>query len=301
MAQVDIGDNSANRFMRWCFTINNPDALLSPPKGCKGFIYQLEIGDSGTPHYQGVIVFDKPIRFTTCKNRLPEGAHIEPARNWMASLRYCQKEETRVAGTSPHFYGTLSPDQPKPKKVALEEVAQLLQTTSVNEIALNYPGIYIRNAKGLRDYKGILESAKRVNTGFQKPNIIVLTGPSGCGKTRSAYEMDFRAFRLIDHKNFWFDGYEGQKTIILDEFRCNIPFGDLLIFLDGHGQRQQIKGGYVNLTHDNIIITSNILPYDWYGEMPMGMREPLYRRLRQFAQVLNWSDEDDEFIKVDLL
>ena len=58
--------------------------------------YQTEIcPDTGRTHRQGALQSSKQIRFTTMK-RLLQGVHIEPARNWHALLKYCEKTETRL-------------------------------------------------------------------------------------------------------------------------------------------------------------------------------------------------------------
>ena len=40
----------------------------------------------------------------------------------------------------------------------------------------------------------------------------------------------------------WFDGYRGQKTLILDDFYGWLKYGDLLKILEGHPYRCQMKG-----------------------------------------------------------
>jgi len=49
---------------RWCFTINNPTSeethsfittKLAQGKGMRYCVFQLEEGEAGTPHYQGLI------------------------------------------------------------------------------------------------------------------------------------------------------------------------------------------------------------------------------------------------------
>lgn len=58
--------------------------------------YQTEIcPDTGRTHRQGALQSSKQIRFTTMK-RLLQGVHVEPARNWHALLKYCEKTETRL-------------------------------------------------------------------------------------------------------------------------------------------------------------------------------------------------------------
>lgn len=86
----------------WSITINNPtedditqwNVLPTLPwvKEVKG---QIEKGENGTPHIQGM-VRTLSVRFSQVKRALPR-AHIEVARNEKALAAYVVKEETRVA------------------------------------------------------------------------------------------------------------------------------------------------------------------------------------------------------------
>lgn len=56
---------------------------------------QLEQGENGTPHIQGLLKTES-VRFSAVKKLLPR-AHIEKARNTFALVQYVAKEETRLA------------------------------------------------------------------------------------------------------------------------------------------------------------------------------------------------------------
>lgn len=81
----------------WSVTINNPTVeeyqfVLPPRWKLQG---QLEKGEEGTMHYQGMLITPQ-IRFSAVKKVFPR-AHIEVARNKQALQKYVNKEETRVA------------------------------------------------------------------------------------------------------------------------------------------------------------------------------------------------------------
>lgn len=89
----------------WSITINNPtDEDQKQWAGLKGLHWvkevagQLEKGQDGTPHIQGMIK-TQSVRFAQVKKALPR-AHIEPAKNPLALAQYVKKEETRI-GTMP--------------------------------------------------------------------------------------------------------------------------------------------------------------------------------------------------------
>lgn len=93
------------RSARWFITINNPDETtcsrllgLGTTSSLKRAVWQLERGESGTEHIQGVFEFKSRVRFELAKRTIGDTAHLEPSRNWEAAYKYCTKSETRVSG-----------------------------------------------------------------------------------------------------------------------------------------------------------------------------------------------------------
>lgn len=82
---------------RWCFTLNNYTdedvRRLSVIGGDITYIcFGKEVGDSGTPHLQGLICFSKRHRFKKVSEIVGKQAHIELCRNVNASIQYCKKD-----------------------------------------------------------------------------------------------------------------------------------------------------------------------------------------------------------------
>lgn len=93
---------TTNKARSWSITINNPTEadhnriqLLSSERWFKGWSGQLEKGENGTEHIQGMLKTES-VRFAQVKKALPR-AHIEAARNEQALAAYVKKEDTRVA------------------------------------------------------------------------------------------------------------------------------------------------------------------------------------------------------------
>lgn len=84
----------------WFFTLNNYkieqiDQLEQIFKHeCKWYIFQEEIGESGTPHLQGTICLIKKQRLTELK-KIDNSIHWESTKCVKASIEYCTKYETR--------------------------------------------------------------------------------------------------------------------------------------------------------------------------------------------------------------
>lgn len=118
------------RYTDWCFTCNNPPRSPSSVVSVltslnAAFCFQLETGDSGTPHYQGVVRFRVKRAFSTVVKKtaaaLP-GAHWERCKALASAIAYCQKPEGRVAG--PWIGRPVSGAVAGPKQEALFRLVQ---------------------------------------------------------------------------------------------------------------------------------------------------------------------------------
>lgn len=103
----------------------------------------------------------------------------------------------------------------------------------------------------------------------------------------------------------WYDGYNGQEAVILDDVRSNSwKFADLLRVTDRYPIEVAIKGGFRCWCPKEIWITAPAKPEDIYknyttGEAFEGI-EQLIRRiddLREFTEVE--SDEDPDRAPID--
>lgn len=91
-------------------------------------------------------------------------------------------------------------------------------------------------------------------------------GPPGAGKSYKARTTHPDAF--IKAQNKWFDGYTGQKVILLDDFdKSGVCLGHYLkIWADRYACTGEVKGATVSLQHTTLIITSNYHPTDLWPD-----------------------------------
>lgn len=162
-------------------------------------------------------------------------------------------------------------------------IDELKEGRKLSEVAMENPGLYCRYRGGLKDIAGFVNEQNSKE--FRKLDVEVLWGKAGSGKTRTAVEStdDYYILNQDDNSLYW-DGYEGQKTLIIDDFYGWIKYGQLLKILDGYQLRLPVKGSYTYAKWEKVYITSNKPPEEWYG---MGLSEALERRLHKINEVVH--------------
>lgn len=86
----------------WFFTLNNPDSEtqlieLFEVSGAKNYCFQLEMGENGTPHFQGMVYYENARSFKSMKE-LDKRIHWEKMKDVRRSIEYVTKSETRIDG-----------------------------------------------------------------------------------------------------------------------------------------------------------------------------------------------------------
>ncbi|MFT8705295.1 hypothetical protein [Bifidobacterium aquikefiricola] len=104
-------------------------------------------------------------------------------------------------------------------------------------------------------------------------------GPAGSGKTRGILDLYGRRTVFIADlgSSFPFDGYSGQSVLLLDDFRSNIRFSQLLRILDIYPLRVDVKNSHTWARWEKVVISANIALRDQYPSLTEN-RAPLLRR-----------------------
>lgn len=265
---------------------------LQRKHGATWLICQMEQGaTTGTPHLQGAISFEKRMRKQAVSNILGK-AWVDQRRGTAAEcIDYCSKRETKIEG--PWEFGERPAGQEAGRKnlpgVKLSEIAHHIECgASLDDIASLYPSEFIRMERGIRAL-WVRKAQKVASSPRLDLKVIVLNGPTGCGKTRTAFEIaggyDPTKVFVVQKttgkgQTVWWNGYESQPTVILDEFDDSwYSYKELLRVLDVHPYRCDTKGGFVWLAATTIVITSCRPPRMWYAEQVE--RAELNRRITE--------------------
>lgn len=280
---------NARRYGKYyCFTYNNPEQdgptyarTLANLATVKAFVFQRERGTEGTEHYQGYIELDRSRPFSYAKRILGRTVHLEFRRGTpQQAIDYCKKEDTRIDG--PWENGEFTIVLSQGKRSDLEAVVETMQQAkSLQEVVRSHAAAAIRYSRGFQfTYKHL-----KAPTVHKVPKIFLYFGGTGTGKTRAAMNVD-SVFKKSGSDR-WFDGYDNEDTIVFDDFgggRSRMALSDLLNYLDRYPVKFPVKGDFVDRNCTNLIITSNIHPYQWYDYTN---REEHYKALaRRISNVL---------------
>jgi hypothetical protein len=120
----------------------------------------------------------------------------------------------------------------------------------------------------------------------EKPNVLWIHGPTGSGKTKYAFD-NFKDMYVKEPEHKWWDGYDGHKTILIDDLRCKFfKFAELLRILDRYPKRLEIKGGFRQLSSQNIIITCPCSPQDLFKVRNTYHPEDINQLTRRIDQII---------------
>lgn len=233
-----------------------------------------ECPSTGKKHWQFYAEFNKSIRAKAAAKALNvEGAHMEPKRygkgEWMAN--YCQKGRTKVEGTE-FEEGKMSKQG---ERTDLQNVVDMIKNKkTIQEISEEHPETFIKFHRGIVALKESGETKRD-----WKMEVSIYWGKPGTGKTRKAYE-DNKKSVFLKPLSKWWDGYEGQKTVIIDDFDPNTmdwSFDYLLRLLDRYPMRVEMKGSSTEFRSKKIIFTSNFNPDYWF--QTKSNRDAFFRRI----------------------
>lgn len=131
----------------------------------------------------------------------------------------------------------------------------------------------------IRTYHTLKRIRKDYEVAPFRPNIKVkvFCGPTGTGKSHRAFEEASDAY-IKGSTTKWWDGYAGQKRVIIDEFRGQIAIEHILKWFDKYPCFVEEKGGQLALRAEEFWVCSNKHPRDWYV-MDVETIEALLRRL----------------------
>lgn len=283
------------RQRNWCFTLNNPGALLHPEAdgwsshAVTYCIYSEEVGEGGTPHLQGYLEFSKKASLGACC-ALPglHGAHFEARRGTQAeAIAYCEKprhpERFTAADIATHIDGPYVWGQPKAQGARsdiLAVQAALDAGAPMAQIAREHMSIYTRLNRGLVNYRRVTGQPRDFHT-----TVFMFIGPSGTQKTTLA-RLFARALGTVYYvparkgSGLYYDDYDYEDVLFFDEFDgSTMPPTHFNMLCQPHPYTLPCHGsGGSHMRSKYIILTTNYHPkYWWKNRAP----DQLYQTMRR--------------------
>lgn len=239
--------------------------------------------------------------------------HIEAVKGpYVSMVEYVTKADGdprwpghggRIPGTECVIWSESNGDDPlsvarqvgQGHRTDIEDIhTQILNGRNYNDLLLDpvYGPSLARNGNWAIAVQGARD--RKITEGYNIPREIhVFWGETGTGKTRRVlYETEKKfgdkgAVYIHTLSGKFWDGYAGQKVVLLDEVSCEslrracIDITMMLRILDRYQVRVEVKGGVSYLVNTMVYITSNEDPELWYPNISEGHRKALVRRLAE--------------------
>lgn len=246
-----LGKKSRN----WVFTINNPNKddeedleNLGKNGEVKWLGFQLEVGASGTKHFQGFLHFHTP--------RTMGGVSKKIRRAWLAiqsgtdeqCMTYCCNKEKEGFLDGPWMIGT--PASGQGKRTDLQELVKFMQTggaISMWMVREKFPFLFLRYSKHIEAFLGTQKKNPLLK---KKVELEYITEEDVEIMSKDWKEDEFMDIYVKDETKWW-DDYMGENIIL---FRDKADIDLIKRMMKGYQIRVEKKGKNSILLHPNRII-----------------------------------------------
>lgn len=253
------------RFRRGCFTLNNPTDQEYhwltvtwpswPKRNPTWMIVGKEVGETGTSHLQGAFTLSGAVDFSTIKTWPGfRRAHLEQMRGTpLDSKVYCSKQDF-----APFEFGI--PPTPGKRSDIADACQAIKDGMTLKEMTDEHSVVVVKYYKGLTVLRSLRSGPRDPDA--LPPSVYWLHGKTGTGKTRCSWQLGCKLSSPSDiwfsnGGTQWFDGYDGQRVAIFDDFRAKgTKFEFLLRITDRYPLQVPFKGGFVNWKPDYIVFTT---------------------------------------------
>lgn len=283
---MNIEDNPKARKSAFVFTLNNytDDKINKLIKLYEEGLFKYicwgkEVAPStGTPHLQGYFELKTKRNMNGLQSKELKGIGMGlkiRMGNQEQAINYCKKDGEFVE------YGTKCKQG---KRTDLEAYRDMIidDDVRVDDIAIENPGAY--HIFG-RTMEKLEELAMRKKFRTEMTQGIWLWGKTGVGKSHAAFK-NFNPdthYVLNVNDNGWWEGYKQQDVVIINEFRGQIPFGELLDLVDKWPKTVKRRNkAPLPFISKFVIITSSMPPVDIYEKIknPDDSIQQLLRRFK---------------------
>jgi hypothetical protein len=227
--------------------------LCAKGRAIHGGVIARELHEDGSPHIHVYLLLETPHKTYNPAYWDLAGHHgnYQSAKSYTAVVQYVKKDKDYLEFGDLDFAAKL-----ESKTHHRAYIGKRLQQEPLDVIADDHPELmydYSRLQKNIDLYK----AHKLKNHPKESTRGTWIRGPPGSGKTHSVHSQESDLY--IKAQNKWWDGYTGQKAVLIDDFdqQGECLAHHLKIWSDKWPCQGEIKGGHVPLTYDRLIVTSN--------------------------------------------
>jgi len=226
-------------------------------------------------HWQSYIELTKPMRIKAVKTLFNDNTiHLESRKGSRDQARnYCKKDNNYIELGE----WTLGQGHRTDLK---EIVASMSRGAKLTDIMIEHPQTYCQYRNGLKDIASAI--TKKSLVPFRQVEVILLTGPTGCGKTRLA--MTEATYKIQACNMKWWQDYDQDTIICIDEYNNNVRIDELFALLDGYELRLNVKSSHTYAAWTKVYITTNLKVHQIHQHALEEHRNALFRRITQIRE-----------------
>lgn len=289
--QLNISQNRkmTQKSRGFCYTLNNynqKEVEILENLECEYHIMGYEKGEKGTPHIQGYFYFKNARSFRATMKILTRWKLFIAKGSAEENFNYCSKQgEYKEFGKIPK-----QGERSDLKKITDE----ILEGKQVNTIAIDNPNLYHQYGRTLNKIED-LRMRQQYRTEMTEG--IWYYGPTGVGKShRALKDYTPETHYIIPEDNGWWDAYTQQETVVINDFRGQIRYGEMLQMVDKWPYFVKRRGREpLPFTSKKVIITSSLPPDETYYNR--NAEDKIEQLLRRF-KVYKITDTDTEVLMV---
>nr|WPR18757.1 MAG: replication polyprotein [Skomarfal virus 50] len=252
-----------SRNRNWCFTLNNYSEIEFN-KWCQWItaycnfgIIGKEVGEGGTPHLQGYFERKNAVGFSVLKNFCGRSSFRVANGSGEDNFNYCSKEDKYW------IHGEYKKKKPGKRTDLITLRDEVMSGLSIDNIALERPDMYHQYGRTLNKLEDL--RMRNVYRNFMTLGTW-LWGATGVGKSHIAFDGFTPSTHYVyPNDGGWWDGYVQQETVIINDFRGEIPYGFLLQLVDKWPVSVKRRNREpLPFMSRRIIVTSSMRPEDVY-------------------------------------
>lgn len=236
-AQKYSGNTKPSRIRSWVYTSFLTEAPEWDPKVMNWLIYAPETCPKSKKHHWQCFVYLKNGKTFNSAQKYLKGHHIEEMKEGATFLDQWKyivgpwNRDGKMKPFNPLFkeFGKC-PKQGCRTDLLKHRDALINGETTVDEICIDYPHVYHIYGRTLNRIEDII-LRKKWRTKMTKG--IWYWGPTGSGKSHKQFKnFNNKTHYVYKNDGGWWDGYTGQETVIINDFRGGIKYNEMLQIVD---------------------------------------------------------------------